>query len=47
MKKMLKLIDKNPDSFRNWGYKIISIKSPCDCKNSDPVTRYVCNKLQT
>ena len=43
--KQIQLIDRNPDIFKDWGCKINCVKSPCHCKNIDPVTRYVCYKL--
>ena len=43
--KILQLVDKNPDNFKEWGCEINCVKSPCYCKNNNPVTRYVCYKL--
>ena len=40
--KMLQLIDKNLDTFKQWGCKNNCVKSPCFCKNRDPVTGNVC-----
>ena len=44
---ILQMIDKNPDNFKDWECKIIFVKSPGYCKNNDPVTEYVCYKLDT
>ena len=44
---ILQLIDKNHDSFKDWGCKINCVKPPCHCKNKNPVTRYVCYKFFT
>ena len=43
--KILQLIDKNLDSFKDWGCDFYYIKQACYCKNKDPVSRYVCYKL--
>ena len=40
--KILQLIDKNLDNFKHWGCDFKRVKSPCYCKNKDPITRYVC-----
>ena len=45
--KIIKLIDRNPDNFKDCGCKINCVRSPCYCKNSDPLTIYVCCKLYT
>ena len=41
MTKMLQMIDKSPDIFKQSGCKANCVKSPCYCKNNDAVTRYV------
>ena len=45
--KILKLIDLNPDNFKDWGCKSNCVKSPCYFKYNDPVTIHVCCKLYT
>ena len=45
MIKILQLINKNSDNFKERGCKIVCVKSPCSCKNNDLVTRYVCYNL--
>ena len=47
MTKIIQLIDRNPDKFKNWGSKINCVKSYCFVKSNDSVTRYVCYKSNT
>ena len=45
--KMLQQIDKNFDSFRHLAceYNCLDLNRIRNCKNSNPVTRYICYKL--
>ena len=45
MTKILQLIKKNPDKFKERECKINCVKTPCCCKNIDPATRYVSYEL--
>ena len=47
MTKMLHLIDRNPDSLKEWRCKINCVKSPCFYKNNNTVKRFVCYKFYT
>ena len=43
--KILQLIDKVPNNFRHWGCNFNCLEEPWNCRNSNPVTKYVCHKL--
>ena len=43
--RLLQLIDKNLDFFKDWGCDFNCLNQPWCCKNKDPVSRYVCYKL--
>ena len=45
IKKILQLIDKNLDIFKQWGCDFNCIEQPWKCKNNNPVTKSVCYKL--
>ena len=45
MNKILQLIDRNLDNFKQWGCDFNCVNQPCNCENNNPVTRYVCYKL--
>ena len=45
--KMLQLIDKNPDHFKEWACPTNCSTAVCYCKNTNAVNRYVCYKLYT
>ena len=47
MTKILQLVDRNPDIFKDWGFKFNCVKAPCYCKKIDTVTRCMCYKLCT
>ena len=42
MTKTLQLIDKNFDKLRNWVCPTSISTAVCYCRNTNPVTRYVC-----
>ena len=44
---LCKSTDRNFDKIKDWGCKVESEKSPCYCKNNDPVTGEVCYNLYT
>ena len=43
--KILQLIDKNLDNFKDWGCDFNCLEQPWFCESKDPVSRYVCYKL--
>ena len=45
MTKILQMIDKNLDNFKDWGCKFNCVKRRFYCKNNNPVTRFVCCEL--
>ena len=47
MTKNLQKIDRNPAYFKGWACKFDRVKSPCYCKNNEPVGRYVCYKFHS
>ena len=47
MTKKKQLIDENLDVLKQWGCDKICVKSSCYCENNNPVSRYVCYKLNT
>ena len=42
MTKILQLIDRNPDNFKNWVCDFICVERTDSCDNKDPVSRFVC-----
>ena len=45
MTKILQLIDKNLDNFKDWGCDFNCLEQPWLGESKDPVSRYVCYKL--
>ena len=45
MTEFLQLIDKNPDSFKEWVCKFNCVKTPRHCENNNLVFRHVCYKF--
>ena len=45
MTKILQMIEKSFDNFKDWGCKITCVKFSCYCRKYNPVTRYVCFKF--
>ena len=45
--KVLQFFDKNPDNVKDWASPTICFTAVCYCKNTNPVTRFVCYKLYT
>ena len=43
--KILQLIDKDLDNFKQWGCDFNCLEQPWNCTNNNPVTKYVCYKL--
>ena len=45
--KILQMIDKKLDNFKHWGCDFNCVKQLCNCKNKNPVCRYMCYKLSS
>ena len=45
--KVLQLIDENPDNLEDWACPTICCAVVCYCRNSNPVTRFVCYRFYT
>ena len=43
--KIIQLVDKNPDIFKDWACPCNCWAAVCSCRNTNPVTRYVCYKI--
>ena len=45
--KILQLIDKTPDKVKDWPCPTNCSTAACYCRNTNPVTRYVCYRFYT
>ena len=43
--KIIRLIDRNLDNFKHWGFDFICEKFACNCANNNPVCKYVCYEV--